>query len=272
MINKSFLKWAGGKSRLLPFLKQFIQEPIKGTFIEPFIGSGVVFANVEAENYIINDINKDLINVYEVLKEHKTNFVSYCKNFFETSLATEESFYSIREAFNHKDLKNTQLNACMFLWLNRYCFNGLCRYNKSGGFNVPYGKYKTIYFPEKELNLFVDKLQNVTILNVSFEDVFNLAKNEDVVYCDPPYLPLNTASFKDYAPEGFSFEQQSFLAEKANSTECLVLISNHNTEEARKLYCTADELVNVSVSRFVSAKSSSRKPVEELLAIYKKRN
>lgn len=206
---KAFLKWAGGKSKSVELLHEHIYEKyhgmdrkfVDGTFIEPFVGSGVVFMNTNAKNYIINDVNEDLVNIYEVLKTDGKAFIEYLETFFSDSLNTEEKYYEFRDVFNSLDIIDTNKfkRAALFIYLNRHCFNGLCRYNKSGGFNVPYGKYKQIYFPKESLEKTIDKLKNVTILNTSFEEVVVLAKPEDTVYCLPEgslvyqngsYLPI----------------------------------------------------------------------------------
>jgi DNA adenine methylase len=268
-MNKAFLKWAGGKTQSL----QMISEAagfFTGRFIEPFVGSAVVSLNVSAESYILGDYNKDLINVYNFLKED-VSFIEDLKVYFVVENNDVDMFYKLRARFN--EASSLKERALLFIYLNRHCFNGLCRFNKSGGFNVPFGKYKSIYFPEKELINAKNLLNKSEIYYQSFEDTFKLAKNDDAVYCDPPYVPLSeTASFTDYSVGGFSEEQQVQLAKLAEEAPCRVLISNHDTEFTRDIYSKANEIRTRKVSRFISAKASSRKPVYELLAIYNKEN
>lgn len=283
-MTKSFLKWAGGKSQSIDLLQKKIYQvdfsvfphptSMTGTFIEPFVGSGVVFMNIEACDYIINDVNDDLTNLYRILKTDGLSFIEECEYLFQEQNNTQEQFSQLRHTFNSLNGKKGQerLRASLFLYLNRHCFNGLCRYNKSGEFNVPYGKYEKVYFPKKELQVAIDKLKRVTIFNESYEKVFLHAKVGDVIYCDPPYVPLsNTASFTDYAKTGFSMDQQKLLAKLAEEAPCLTLISNHDNDITRELYNNADEIITKEVSRFISASSDSRKPVTELLAIYHRR-
>ena len=148
-MNKSFLKWAGGKSKLLNILLPEIGE-VKGNYIEPFCGSAVVAFNVKASNYILADINDDLINVYRQLKLYGEVFIKYCSLLFESEFRNEESYYKFREKFNKTT--NDLEKAVLFIYLNRNAFNGLCRYNQSGGFNVPFGRYKSVYFPREVFN------------------------------------------------------------------------------------------------------------------------
>lgn len=281
VMAKAFLKWAGGKSKSLELLQYHIygelveikQRKVAGTFIEPFVGSGVVFMNVNADSYIINDINKDLVSIYGLLKTDGESFVAQVEEFFSGPVNTEEKYYIFRDEFNALDIDsdNRIKRAILFIYLNRYCFNGLCRYNKSGGFNVPYGKYKKIHFPKESLKTAIDKLENVVIFNTSFEEIMLLGKTNDVVYCDPPYVPLSpTASFTDYTKAGFTIEQQQQLAKLAEESKAKVLISNHDNEITRDLYKNADEIITKNIGRFISAKKESRKPVKELLAIYRK--
>lgn len=208
-MTKTFLKWAGGKSKSLSLLQHYIYDKgisinesrLIGSFIEPFVGSGVVFMNINADFYIINDINEDLVNIYEVLKTDGKAFIEYLETFFSDSLNTEEKYYEFRDVFNSLDKIDTNKfkRAALFIYLNRHCFNGLCRYNKSGGFNVPYGKYKQIYFPKESLKKAVDNLKNVIIFNRSFDDIILMAGPSDTVYCLPEgsliyqngdYLPI----------------------------------------------------------------------------------
>ena len=144
---KSFLKWAGGKYKILDFIIENIGK-VEHRFVEPFAGSAVVSLNINAEEYLIADSNMDLVNLFEKLKEYKKDFIKYCKVIFDNA-NTKEIYYYNRDIFN--SLKFNTQRAALFLYLNRHCFNGLCRYNNKGKFNVPYGRYKNVYFPENEM-------------------------------------------------------------------------------------------------------------------------
>ncbi len=158
--------------------------------------------------------------------------------------------------------------------MNRHGYNGLCRYNKSGGYNVPFGKYKRPYFPEAELNYFADKAQKATFVCEGYRKTFTRAKTDDVIYCDPPYVPLSkTASFTSYAGNGFGLDEQADLAnaaEEISSREsAVVLISNHDTIWTRKIYEHANKIKSIKVARTISTKGNNRNKVAELLALYK---
>ena len=159
--------------------------------------------------------------------------------------------------------------------MNRHGYNGLCRYNKSGGFNVPFGKYKKPYFPEQELNFFADKAQSATFVCEGYRETFARVTTGDVVYCDPPYVPLSkTASFTSYAGNGFGLDEQADLANAAEEVtteqqKVTVLISNHDTIWTRKIYEHANRIKSIKVARTISQKATTRKKVGELLALYR---
>ena len=158
--------------------------------------------------------------------------------------------------------------------MNRHGYNGLCRYNKSGGYNVPFGKYKKPYFPESELLFFAEKAQKAEFVCQGYRQTFMAAKKGDVIYCDPPYVPLTkTANFTSYAGNGFSLDDQADLANQAEevikNTKVSVLISNHDTIWTRKIYAGAKKIKKIKVARTISQKASNRKKVGELLALYK---
>ena len=241
---------------------------IDGRLIEPFVGSAVVSLNIEAVGYILADLNADLINLYDVLKAQGDTFVFYCEEYFKPKMNTEEVYYKLRNEFN--DTQDYIDRAALFVYLNRHTFNGLCRFNGKGRFNVPFGKYDKVGFPKKEMLFFLKKAEKFEFYCQDFEKTIAMAKPGDVVYADPPYVPLNdTAYFNDYTGEGFTIDQQIRLAELAEQSPCKFLISNHDTEETRELYKNADRILTRDVGRFVGAKVESRKPVAELLAIYK---
>jgi DNA adenine methylase len=278
-MHKSFLKWAGNKFRVLPDLLPHIGSPKK--YIEPFGGSLSVALNINAEEYILNDINQDLYSLYTNVDE---KFVNECKKLFTDENNTKEKYLELRKSFN--TIKDCRERAKLFLYLNKHAFNGLSRYNSKGEYNVPYGriakdsktgekKITKAHFPEQELNHFRDVFltQKVNFFNTSFSDKFLYQNIEsgDVIYFDPPYVPASeTASFTDYAKEGFTYDQQVELVELAKSlAQCgaKTIISNHDVPATRELYKDA-EIYSIQVRRSISANKTSRKKVNELIAIY----
>lgn len=183
-------------------------------YVEPFLGSGAVFLNTAYPKNLLSDSNGDLINLFKVLAEGGPGFVEKCRELFTRQNNTAEKFYPFRNEFN--SCANIERKSALFAYLNRHCFNGLFRYNGSGGFNVPFGRYENPYFPHEEMLSMAEKLQGVELRTTDFRPVLEEAGEGDAVYCDPPYVPLSsTSNFTDYASGGFGPSDQADLAELA---------------------------------------------------------
>ena len=267
--TRAFLKWAGGKYSLMDTIKEHL--PGGNKLIEPFVGAGTVFLNTNYRKYLLNDINADLINLFNELKNNSQALIPDMRGMFDNKYNNADSFYDLREKFNLS--KDIYERSVMFLYLNRHCYNGLCRYNLSGGYNVPFGKYVKPYFPQHELEFFADKAKKATFTCDSYVKTFQKARKGSVIYCDPPYVPLSkTASFTTYAKGGFTLDDQAKLANLAETAAFQrgipVLISNHATTWTRKIYEQSSHIDVVKVARTISHKGSARKPVEEIFAFY----
>ena len=266
--NRAFLKWAGGKYPLLDDIKRHL--PQGECLIEPFVGAGSVFLNTDFSRYILADINSDLISLYNIVKTRTDEYVQASRELFMPETNQAEVYYRFREEFNAS--QDPFRRAVLFLYLNRFGYNGLCRYNLRGEFNVPFGRYKKPYFPEAELYHFAEKAQNAEFHCLSYEECMDRADSNSVVYCDPPYAPLSaTANFTAYHTNSFSPKEQAHLAEMAEklvSKQIPVLISNHDTPDTRDWYRAAKHF-QVKVRRSISSNGGTRKKVDELLALYK---
>ncbi len=263
---RPFLKWAGGKYLLTDRIKTLL--PAGECLIEPFVGAGAVFLNTNYPRYILNDNNADLINLYNVLKREKQRFIKDAKKLFSEKNNQESAYYDLREQFNTS--KNKRERSLLFLYLNRHSYNGLCRYNNSGGFNVPFGSFKRPYFPAKEMTYFAQKAQQATFVCKDFANVIQQAQANDVIYCDPPYVPLSQSAYFTQYHQQFSLEQQQQLADLAHTSakrDIKVLISNHYTDFTRQAYANA-ELTTFKVRRNISCKGQKRLAVEEVLALF----
>ncbi|MBP6104134.1 MAG: Dam family site-specific DNA-(adenine-N6)-methyltransferase [Gammaproteobacteria bacterium] len=265
---RSFLKWPGGKYRLMPRILECLPEGAQ--LIEPFVGGGSVFLNSHFKCYLLNDANKDLITLYKTLQVEGEAFIKVCKGFFQAKYNTEKNYYKLREAFN-KSVEPVERSA-LFVYLNRHGYNGLCRYNAGqGAFNVPFGRYLKPYFPEEELYFFHEKSKKARFTCEDFSKTLQKAKQGSVVYADPPYVPLNnTAYFTAYCQGGFDLAAQKTLAElamKLSDRGIPVLLSNHSTDFTKALYKDA-RIETFLVPRFISCKAALRSPVLELLALY----
>lgn len=266
--TRPFLKWAGNKYRIIDRIRKIL--PDGKCLIEPFAGSGAVFLNTDYERYIINDNNPDLIHLYNILKKDGAKFIKKCRYYFTPRFNNEEQYYKLRKKFN--ETSDINKRAVLFVYLNRHGYNGLCRYNLKGGYNVPFGRYKSPYFPEKEMLIFHEKAQSANFILSSFESVILSAKKGDIVYCDPPYVPLSpSANFTSYSAGGFNMDRQQELADLANevaSKGIPILISNHNTSFTRKAYVNANKITKFHVQRFISCNGKKRETAGELLALF----
>ncbi len=272
-MNKPFLKWAGGKFRLLPQLIPIIGYPTQ--FIEPFCGAASVSLNIiDCPVIVMNDANSDLIQTYQYLISEGNTFIDYCETYFIDG-NNEDTFYRNRDSFN--ETEDSRKKSALFVYLNKHSFNGLTRYNKQGKYNVPFGKYKTVSFPRYEMINFTSVMKEKQLLYTHSLDfcemkLYQNINENTVVYFDPPYIPLSdTSNFTDYHTEGFTDADQIRLVELAKylrSKGAKVIISNHDVERARELYCDARKIIDINVNRSVSASASSRGKVKELIAIY----
>jgi len=267
---KPFLKWAGGKYRLVDLIVKSLGQGNR--LIEPFAGSCAVSLNTNYNSYWINDVNNDLISLYSIIVGDDSGFNSLIKcieRWFNNG-NNPATYYQARNQFNQE--KNLIDKAALFIYLNRHCFNGLCRYNLKGQFNVPFGKYKTIHYPVEELQTFRSKLQNAKFTCCDFRDVMSNADKGDVIYCDPPYVPISkTSNFTAYAPGIFGPADQRdlvTLAEEVSGRGITVVISNHYNEATKELYKNS-EMIVFPVNRSISCNANNRQAVEEILAVYK---
>ncbi len=264
---RPFLKWAGGKFRVL---KQILPRLPRGQrLIEPFAGSAAVFLNARYEENLVNDINADLISVYRAIQRDAAGFIDRAGAYFQPENNDKDVFYGIRQEFNESD--DPERRAVLFIYLNRHCFNGLTRYNSKGGFNVPFGRYRAPKLPRRALEIFSAKAAQATFTTDDFRTAFLNARAGDVIYADPPYVPLtDTAFFTNYSGNGFDLKDQEDLADLARRTTARgipVLISNHDTKLTRKLYQGAD-ITTFGVHRHISCKADGRKAAQELLALF----
>lgn len=267
---KPFLKWAGGKHRLAPLIAPHIAGGER--LVEPFAGSCAVFLASSYQKALLNDINADLVDLYGLVRSEGEEFIDEARQLFTEDNNTEPRFYELRAEFNGTECPRRR--AALFIYLNRHAYNGLCRYNRSGGFNVPFGRYSKISFPEDALRDFVRATGHVDFSTGSFRKAMEGARSGDVVYCDPPYVPLSlTSSFTSYAPGGFDIADQRDLADLARQTSARgikVVISNHDTPVTRELYEGAD-IVAFDVRRSVGASRESRGTSPEILAVFNPR-
>jgi len=271
---KPFLKWVGGKRGLLSqLLEKFPSE--FANYHEPFLGGGAVFFELYARGYLkdkkvyLSDINSELINTYNVVKNYPLDLISNLEIYKEKH---SQDFYYKTRALDREDefFKISELErATRFIYLNKTCFNGLYRVNKKGYFNTPIGSYKNPNIVDRDTILSASEaLQNAIISNKPFDEVVHNATKNDLVYFDPPYYPLNvTSSFTAYNENDFLDDKQKELFnvfEELHEKECFVLHSNSDTNFIKDLY-QEHSIDFVQANRFINSKSSGRGKINEVL-------
>lgn len=239
--------------------------------IEPFVGSGAVFLNTTFDRYLLADSNPDLIALYEELRDGGDEFIDNCATLFTPDNNRTSRYYQLREEFNSTD--DRQRKSMLFLYLNRHGYNGLCRYNASGEFNTPFGQISKPYFPRKEMHYFIHHARHAAFRHQDFLRSMQRARRGDIIYCDPPYVPLSrTASFTDYHTGGFDWNKQILLAETAARLArrgVRVVISNHDTRETRELYRDLGACIQaLMVRRNISCNGTNRHAVSEIIAVF----
>ena len=296
-LAKPFLKWAGGKGQLIDEIDlRLPQELIEGeikAYIEPFIGGGAVFFHIaqkypDIDNYILIDVNKDLVNCYKAIQHRAEEVIGELKLFeklyfsHRTEEKKKELFLEIRKSFNHeKDKSYSSQTAAKLIFLNKTCFNGLYRVNQKGEFNVPFGKYeKPAICPKDNLIRVSDLLQNATLLCGDFSLCREYVDRHSFIYFDPPYRPISkTASFTSYAKNSFSDEDQIRLADFCKwltKKHIKFLLSNSDPKNENPKdsffethYPEPEGFIidRVKASRAINCKGEKRGQINEILAM-----
>ncbi|MBQ2916607.1 MAG: DNA adenine methylase [Clostridia bacterium] len=289
---RPFVKWAGGKGSLITQLNNFYPYELKnGTierYIEPFVGGGAVLIDIlqkyNVEDAYAFDINRDLINSYNVIKNNVNELITILRE-IETEylkLAQEDRktyFYNIRNQYNENELQEDEQNiqrAAQFIYLNRTCFNGLYRVNKNGKFNVPFGSYKNpTICDEKNLRELSNLIQNVKFIYGDYTRSLEHIEENTFLYFDPPYRPLNiTSAFTSYTKEDFNDDNQRELAtfyRELNNRNAKLMLSNSNPKNTNKEDTFFDELYNgfnideIYATRMINANSNGRGKVSEIV-------
>lgn len=290
MRAKPFIKWVGGKSQLIEQIDAQLPADFGSwenvTYIEPFVGGGAMlfymlqrYPNIQRA--VINDINSDLVCCYQTVRDQVEALIESLRDYEQLYLAlqTEDNrkdFYmAARSRYNEKNLDSIE-NTTLFFFLNRTCFNGLYRVNKSGLFNVPFGKYAnpTICDPDT-LRMDSELLQRVEIMNGDFEETFQHAQGNTLFYFDPPYRPLSdTSSFNDYTKEAFNDDAQIRLKEycdRIHAAGYQFMLSNSDCKgknEADNFFDVlyeAYQIERVWASRNINANPSKRGKLTEIL-------
>lgn len=289
---RPFVKWAGGKGSLIPQLNNFYPYELKNgiieRYIEPFVGGGAVLIDIlqkyDVQEVYAFDINIDLINSYNVIKNDVEDLITNLKQMETEYLQLEQEgrknyFYNKRDEYNNYTLEENEHSiqrAAQFIYLNRTCFNGLYRVNKAGKFNVPMGSHKNPTICDEENLRNLSKLiQNVQFQYGDYRRSMEYVTENTFVYFDPPYRPLNvTSGFTSYTKEDFNDENQKELAEfyrELNEQNAKLMLSNSNPKNTNKEDTFFDNIYQgfnideIYASRMINANSKGRGKISEIL-------
>lgn len=261
-----FIKWAGGKGRLLRQYQPFFPDRAEiDRYYEPFIGSASVFFYLQPLAPTLADVNEKLVEVYKVVRDHVEDLIPALQKHKNEN----EYYYQIR-ALNPAGLSPVE-RAARIIFLNKTCYNGLYRENSRGEFNVPFGRYKNPKISDPgRLRAASEALQGAKIVCADFATVVSGAGTGDFVYFDPPYVPLNaTSSFTAYNQHGFGLDDHRRLAETFNELDrkgCRVMLSNSSAPLVYELYGRKGfNLIKIKARRSINSKAEKRGPVDELL-------
>lgn len=290
VILKPFVKWVGGKSQLVGELEKLIPadgEKVLSKYAEPFVGGGAllfyILSKYNFDEIYISDINAELINAYQVVKNNVNELISELSAMQNTYLLLndeqrKEYYYSARDKFNSLSLDaNTKTQkAALFIFLNKTCFNGLYRVNRKGQFNVPMGAYKKpTICDEDNLRKVSEALQNVTIYCGDYSKSSEFIDDTTFVYLDPPYRPLSeTASFTAYSVDCFDDKEQRRLAkfvDEISENGAKVILSNSDPQNTNQEDDFFEQLYGkykiskVEATRMVNSNSDKRGKINELI-------
>ena len=258
---KPFLRWAGSKQQLVGVMaNHWTSEKVR--YVEPFVGSARLFFALEPEEAILGDINADLMSMYEMVRSEPKRLCERLNQWVNS----EEQYYVVR-SLDPRELHPVD-RAARFIYLNRYCFNGLYRTNKAGRFNVPYGGLKSGTLPTTpELQVASKLLARVTLKCGDFQDVLDQVTADDFVYLDPPFMTSGSRVFKEYSSQAFSSDDLNRLRkgiEHIHQVGASFLLSYADCKEgeelARDFFTT-----KVKTKRNIAGFAGNRREANELL-------
>jgi len=262
---RPFLKWAGGKGRLIPQYQPHLPRPDQyTTYYEPFLGGGALFFHLQPARACLMDINPELVNVYQCVRDQVERVIALLRK--HETLHSKEYYYAMRS----QSPSTCAERAARLIYLNRTCFNGLYRENSRGLFNVPMGRYKNPRICHSELLRVVSaSLQNTSIAEHPFEAILNLATQpEDFVYFDPPYYPISaTSKFTGYNRFSFSEEDHIRLRDvfvQLARRNVQVMLSNSDCPFVRDLYAGFN-IHTISAIRAINSNTQRRGKITEVL-------
>lgn len=266
---KPFLRWAGGKSRLMNLLLHYLPDDIsKRKYIEPFVGAGSMFLALQPKQAFLSDANSHLINTYKYIHSSPHLIHRYLSQHLKRTC--EAYYYQIRECYNRS--KPSAAQAARFIYLNKTCFNGIFRVNRDDEFNVPYGWKEPPLLPGLQHLRRVSKaLKGVKLVACGFQEALRNTTSKDFIYIDPPYPPLNgIANFTHYTADRFTETDQRQLAQLFSNLHlkgCKLMMSNADLPLIRRLY-KGFNIHKLSVVRWITCKNKKHSVSELVITNY----
>lgn len=265
------LRWPGGKRKLLPEIRARMPGSWR-RYLEPFLGGGALFFGLEARPAVVGDVNPWLIDAYLSLAHELDAVVARLREHQDVYRGPDREgyYYAVRDKFNDGQWATDRpARAAAFIFLNKTCYNGLCRSNKQGKFNVPEGDLKNpTILDEVNLRRAAELLREADVMLGGYDVTTMSAAEGDFIYCDPPYDPVSeTANFTAYSAGGFGPTQQAELAAYARQLAdrgALVMLSNSDTPRVRALY-DGWNIDVVKCGRSINSRGDKRGSVDELL-------
>lgn len=287
---KPFVKWAGGKKQILPSILDKIDGCISSSnkrdyfFIEPFVGGGVVFITLKNNRTIINDLNRELITAYRVIRNNPQELMERLDAMYREFFLRGEEYYKLIRSEDREEnysLLDDLRVASRMIFLNKTCFNGLYRVNSEGYFNTPMGRNKTRAFYDRKniesLSKFLKTIPEENIMNGSYKSAMQRASIGDIVYVDPPYDYTENDGFTKYQKEGFTLEDLKELKEECDKvldSEAFVIISNNDTKAVRKAFENDSKhtysfyyIEKLKTKRIINCKGNLRNTGKEILIV-----
>jgi len=270
---RPFIKWAGGKGRLLGQLLPLLPPGAElMRHVEPFAGGAAMFFARQPARAMLCDVNPTLVDTYLAVRDEVENVIAALEPLAAQHAAASGAYYVVRERYNTRRGLARAERAAMFVYLNKTCFNGLHRVNRKGEFNVPEGRYKNPRVLDAEgLRCASVALASCELRSQGFEGLLGSAKPGDFVYLDPPYEPVSrTSNFTSYAEAGFSQRDQERLRDvfvELDRRGCKLMLSNSDVPFIRELY-RSFRIDSVTAPRSLGAWTSrgSAKSVSEIVA------
>ena len=259
----SFIRWAGGKSWLVPFVQELIKGLNYNNYHEPFMGGASVFFSIdEPHSSFLSDVNKELVDAFCAIRDNPQRVIDYLKGYSPD----ESSYYTVRDS----ELRGKYQRAARFIYLNTYSFNGLYRVNRQGKYNVPYGQRESKTIDYCRILDVSEKLQGVEILCQDFDRARDRIEPGDLVFLDPPYTVSKESNemFIEYNSKLFSLDDQyrlGNLIDFINDKDAFYILTNAYHEKILEIFQDKGRIISRERKSLIGGKKAFRGTVQEYI-------